>query len=218
MPLPKKGTPEYEAWRNSQAYGRFREKQRRKAKHRWQDEEYREKQRETVIQAMRNVCAAKAYRQKLSQARLKLWQDEKYRESQKQIRQSEEFREKVSQVMLKTWQDPEYAQKILTQFLRQTRPEKEMEQLLDELFPGEYKYVGDGQFIIGGKNPDFININGQKKIIEVYGDYWHADDDPQERIDFFHRYGFDCLVIWESELQEVDSVVEKLVEFHTDVR
>ena len=31
-----------------------------------------------------------------------------------------------------------------------------------------YKFVGNGEFFIERKNPDFININGEKKAIEVY--------------------------------------------------
>ena len=37
----------------------------------------------------------------------------------------------------------------------------------------EYDFVGDGKIMIGTKNPDFINIK-IKKIIEVFGDYWHT--------------------------------------------
>jgi len=31
-----------------------------------------------------------------------------------------------------------------------------------------YKFVGNGKFFIGKKNPDFVNTNGQKIAIEVY--------------------------------------------------
>lgn len=249
MPFPKKGTPEYEAWKNSPQYEELREKHRRRAKHRWQNEEYQERQRESrkqihqskecrekkrqvMLKVWQNEEYRKKHREKLRQAHhseesrekkrqamLEVWRDEEYRKKHQaevcQACQSQEFKEKMRQVLRHLWQDPEYAQRVLTSLHQQTQPERQIEHLLDRLFPGEYQYVGLGEVIIGGKIPDFININGQKKIIEVYGDYWHQNDDPQERIDFFHRYGFDCLVIWESELQEVDSVVEKLVEFHS---
>ncbi len=77
-----------------------------------------------------------------------------------------------------------------------------------------YKYVGNGEVIIGFKNPDFINVNGEKKVIELYGDYWHRNDNPQDRIDHFKKYGFDCLVIWERELKNKDSLLIKLKEFN----
>jgi hypothetical protein len=89
--------------------------------------------------------------------------------------------------------------------------------LLNSLFPDQYKYVGDGEVIIGGKNPDFININGQKKVIEYYGDRWHQGDNPQDRIDIFAQYGFDCLIIWGSELKNMDRVAKRLKIFHEKI-
>jgi G:T-mismatch repair DNA endonuclease (very short patch repair protein) len=87
--------------------------------------------------------------------------------------------------------------------------------LLDDLFPGEYQYVGGGQLILCGKCPDFANVNGQKKLIEVFGDYWHRGQDPAWRIALFARLGFQTLVVWESELaNEPEMVVARLQEFH----
>ena len=54
--------------------------------------------------------------------------------------------------------------------LRPTKPEKKLVGIKNECkLP--YKYCGDGSVIIGGLNPDFINTNGEKKLIEVFGDY-----------------------------------------------
>lgn len=98
-----------------------------------------------------------------------------------------------------------------------TKPEKKMGEILNGLFPMEYKFVGDGQIWIGNKNPDFININGQKKLIEVWGDYWHRHDIPDNLINNYLRYGFKTLIIWEHELNENLPSVElmsKLRDFH----
>lgn len=80
-----------------------------------------------------------------------------------------------------------------------------------------YKYVGDGELIIRQFNPDFINCNGQKKIIEMFGTYWH---DLQEnrgrdkvRLKTYSQYGFKTLIIWEHELKEIDKVLEKVKRF-----
>jgi len=98
---------------------------------------------------------------------------------------------------------------------RRVRPNKQelkIDAILGELsLP--YRYIGDGQFIIGGRCPDFLNVNGQKKLIELYGKHWHRDDDPQERIDYFAQYGFKTLVIWETELKAVESLKHRLLEF-----
>jgi len=112
------------------------------------------------------------------------------------------------------WQDPEYVQKQMkARGLTPNKTEIWLENLLDKTFPGEWKYVGDGEVIISGKCPDFININGQKKIIELFGDYWHKGQDPQDRIDIFSPYGYKTLVIWEKELKDFKSLRKKIFDF-----
>lgn len=76
-----------------------------------------------------------------------------------------------------------------------------------------FEYVGDGSFWVGRLNPDFKNNNGEKKVIEVFGDYWHKGEDPKDRIDAFGRLGYDCMVIWEHELKNPNSVIEKIKKF-----
>lgn len=98
--------------------------------------------------------------------------------------------------------------------LKPNKSEIKLEKTLKEILPDEYKYVGDFSFILGGKNPDFMNVNGQKKLIELYGDYWHNNDDPQERIDFFKQYGFDTLVIWEHELKDIEVLKKNILKFN----
>lgn len=110
--------------------------------------------------------------------------------------------------------DPDFLKKWRESVKRTpNKSEKALMALLDKLFPSEYKYVGDAQFWLGGKNPDFMNVNGQKKLIELYGDYWHRNDDPQERIDHFKKYGFDTLVIWGSKLKKISPLSKKLEHF-----
>ena len=76
-----------------------------------------------------------------------------------------------------------------------------------------FKYVGNLQFVLGGKCPDFLNINGKKQLIELFGNYWHtskARETAQQRVDHFKQYGFDTLVIWQDELRNERNVVEKI--------
>jgi hypothetical protein len=101
--------------------------------------------------------------------------------------------------------------------IRPNKPETFLLNLLEEMYPGDYKYVGDGEIVIAGKCPDFININGQKKIIEHYGDYYHRNDDPQDRIALFAKYGYSTLIVWERELKDVESLKAKIREF-TDTK
>jgi len=122
--------------------------------------------------------------------------------------------EKNSKNIKRFWQTPEYvAKQMEARGVKPNKPEKFLTKLFQKLFPNQWKYVGDGQFILAGKCPDFVNINGQKKIIELYGDYWHKDDNPQDRIDLFAKYGYQTLVIWEHELKDIKQLLGKLMGF-----
>jgi len=96
------------------------------------------------------------------------------------------------------------------------------ETLLIKLFKKlklNYKYVGDYKLWIDGKNPDFIN-DEKKKIIEFFG-WRHTKeatgilngDHEQTRIDHFNKNGYNCLVIWENELKNINDVIQRILEF-----
>lgn len=131
---------------------------------------------------------------------------------------------KISLSHKRLWRNPTFAKEMFAKFslCRPTRPEKQLYSLLNRLFPGEYKYVGDGDVWIGGKNPDFINVNGQKKIIELFGDYWHGQavtgmsrrQHREERQALFATHGYQVLVIWQHELENRAKVKKKLKAFH----
>ena len=103
--------------------------------------------------------------------------------------------------------------------IKPNKPETLILKLLKKHYPNEYKYVGDGQVIIGGCNPDFINVNGKKHIIECYGDYWHTDrvrcykETEEGRIKLFSQYGYRTLIIWENELKDDKKLLEKIQSF-----
>jgi len=91
--------------------------------------------------------------------------------------------------------------------------ELRFQEFLNRYFPGEWKYVGNGEIWIAGKCPDFWNTNGRKQIIELFGSYFHKPEDEQVRKDHFSKYGYETLVIWESELKDLDSVRSKIQNF-----
>lgn len=97
--------------------------------------------------------------------------------------------------------------------MKPNKAEIYLAELLENICPGEWAYVGDGQLIIAGRNPDFANINGKKQLIELYGDWWHRGEDPQDRIALFSQYGYKTLIIWESELKQPQEVIKRIVEF-----
>jgi len=135
---------------------------------------------------------------------------------------SAELCAKLSAIHRALWENPEYRDRAIQAMrkgmvIRPTAPERQMRTLLDTHFPGEWKYVGNGDVIIGGKNPDFMNVNGRKAVIEVFGDYWHSkrvtgkepEQEVADRIAHFARYGFDCLVIWERETCDESTMLKK---------
>ena len=83
---------------------------------------------------------------------------------------------------------------------------------LEDRFPGEWMYNGDGSqgVVIGGKIPDFVNVNGKKEVIEVFGTYWHGEDEVEQKIAHYKKYGFKCIVLWDYECYFVKDVEGKL--------
>ena len=90
------------------------------------------------------------------------------------------------------------------------KAEMKLDEILQKAFPKEWKYVGDGRFLIEGYSPDFINVNGKKQIVEMFGDYWHQGQNPIKRINLFKQYGYKCVVIWERELKNPNAVIQKV--------
>lgn len=132
--------------------------------------------------------------------------------------QTEEVRQRLSKTVKKLWRDPGYvkrvtANRIEKQKIKPNKAERELEALLQSNFPNTWKYVGDGQVWFGRKCPDFININGKKQIIELFGAYWHSISDIAKRVEYFKQYGFTTLVIWDDELKDVGRVLRKVKSF-----
>jgi hypothetical protein len=93
-----------------------------------------------------------------------------------------------------------------------------LEALFDQVTSDKIRFVGNGQWwkqLPNGayRNPDF-KVTGQNKVIDLWGDYWHKDDDPFISIEMFHRIGIECLIFWEHEIYEnLEWVLELTKEF-----
>lgn len=90
---------------------------------------------------------------------------------------------------------------------------------LNKESPNIWKYVGDGQVWIAGANPDFLNINGQKLLIETYTpyfkerDYGSVENYIEQRGTHFLKYGFKTLFLdlyeenWDLLIEQVEDFV-----------
>lgn len=91
----------------------------------------------------------------------------------------------VNTWMKEKWQNEKFREETLSKLFKglQNRPTSLEKQMIDFIKQHNlpYKYVGDGSFWIGRKNPDFININGGKKLIEVGNLYHHQDNYEDQR-------------------------------------
>lgn len=128
-----------------------------------------------------------------------------------------------SQTYKALWQNPVWAatrvQRIVAaRHIKPNKAEVTLLKLLETLFPNQWKYVGDGAFVVGRLNPDFVNINGRKQIIELFGDYWHKPEEEERRRKVFAEYGFVTLIIWERDLGDVDVVASKITEFNNEYK
>jgi len=130
---------------------------------------------------------------------------------------TKESKNKISKASIKNWKNPIYRDKViktsnLGMHLRPNQPEK----ILQNLLPKSFKYVGNKNFRIDRYNPDFINLK-QKKIIELFGDYWHNLDSYKKRdkrkLKIYKNNGYKTLIIWQHELKDINKVINKIKKF-----
>jgi len=136
--------------------------------------------------------------------------------------------------MKRRWSDIEYKNRVISKTMSScgksfNEKERILFNVVEELFPDEFEYVGNGKIMIGGKCPDIINKNGQKQIIELFGCYWHGcltcfpelkdKDNSVERIEYFKKCGYNTLIIWEHELKldNKDNLINKIINFVKEV-
>lgn len=120
-----------------------------------------------------------------------------------------EVKKRLSSITKTYWKKPDYVKKQMK--ARNARPNHQ-EKFMVKCFPF-LQYVGDGALVIGGKCPDF-KVKDQKKLVELFGNYWHDIDEEGERISHFKKYGWSCVVVWDSELKTAFPIVaDKLNDF-----
>lgn len=150
-------------------------------------------------------------REKVRLAQKRLWKNKNYKSKMsKKLRESWTTRRKNLKkiFMKKQWLDKTYRDNTVRKILKgiHNKPNSFEKQIIElsKKHKLPYKFVGDGKFILAGKNPDFINCNGHKKIIETYASYWHPKNYVSIRKKLFLRYGYETIFLSEKDLMAPD--------------
>jgi very-short-patch-repair endonuclease len=111
----------------------------------------------------------------------------------------------------KGWSETEWGKQVIQNRFKKhysmSRPERILNNIIEK-YKLPFKFVGNGELIVGKKLPDFIYLNDGKKIIEVFSDYWHRDDiaklwhqTEKGTIEYYKQQGFNVLIIWERDIK-----------------
>lgn len=123
---------------------------------------------------------------------------------------NEQWRTNQSESQKESWaNDPDRAEKCL-QFRKPNSKEIILDNLLAQNFPGQWEYVGNGSAKIGRKVPDWISTDGKRGVIELFGERWHNITEESQLIQYYNEHGYCCLVIWVAELNNPQTVIEKV--------
>lgn len=128
----------------------------------------------------------------------------------------------------KQWQNPQFVRKVLRGlFKKPNKSEARLSKIIKK-YNLPLKYVGSGEVIIDGKVPDFIVLDDGKQVVELFGRPWHDPNHTYHspkiefertedgRKQFFRQRGYDCLIIWDDELNNEKGVAERIKSFVID--
>jgi len=138
---------------------------------------------------------------------------------------SEDHRKKLSESLKGRKHSPTRIQAIIDGLTKSrkkpramTKPEKLVLGILQILFPSgsPFQFAGDRKFWIkmaNGRyrNPDFV-CESNKKIIEVFGRYWHRNDKTDEVISQYAECGWKCLIVWDDEIAGANDRILKFAQ------
>jgi len=117
----------------------------------------------------------------------------------------------------RNWQIQEYREKVIRNSLKALlkRPTKLEQKFIKfcKKYSLPFRYCGNGSLLVGYKNPDFVESNEKKMCIETANYYHHQGNWSQKRIEHFARYGWKCLVLWEEEFKDEQSLLNKIKVF-----
>lgn len=169
------------------------------------------------------------YKKRMSKTHKRDWENPEYREKHRKALietwKRPGYKERFLKTMAKKWANPEFKNKRLQEMysgmnVSPNKFETIIFEILNKLYPHEWDFTGDGKVTFNNLKPDFTNVNGQKKIIECFGTYWHSEEiiryehqGEEGRKQVYAEFGYSTLVIWENELNDMEAVVEKIRAF-----
>ena len=181
-----------------------------------------EEARKKMSEAKKGRLRSEETRRKLSEANTgKTLSDvhkQKLSEAHKGKHHSEEAKKKNREASKKQWQDPDFIKKVMIG--RNKTPNKDelfVDSVLQKYRPKHWKFNGNFEagVSIAGLIPDFVNINGQKVVIEVFGEPFHDPVLARKvlkrnirwtvtefgRKAVFAQLGYKCIVLWSRDLR-----------------
>jgi hypothetical protein len=109
------------------------------------------------------------------------------------------------------WENSDYIKKVYDGLGRRpTKPEERLMNIFSKYFP-ELQYNGDFRLGVSLRRliPDFINVNGAKEVVEVFGERFHKASQVDEKIARYKQLGYNCLILWSKDVmrrEEADIV------------
>lgn len=138
---------------------------------------------------------------------------------------TDKARERNSEAKCKNWNDAEFIKNWMNAtHAKPNKLEKHVATILEELYPKEWAYNGNFEegVVLRGMIPDFININGRKTVVEVFGNAYHDPETAYVEVDWkrqefgrvatYARLGYKCVILWEDKIKEegIDYIREKM--------
>lgn len=134
---------------------------------------------------------------------------------------TEDTKRKLSLTNKELWKNPEFKEKKLKAMLKglfksPTSLEKQYIKLFKK-YNLPFNYVGNGKLIIDGRNPDFVESNGKKIVIDVrhtkvceFMQKITHEQYKARRIKHFAKNGWKCLLFFETGLEDERKIVEEI--------
>ena len=210
----------------------FRKMRSEKAKELWTNADFRKHMSRTISAWATDQWANNApYRHNRIQEYKRRWANPIFKAKMMTKFHHPLYKDRHREQAKRLWSDPSYREKTVRAIMkatlrRPTKPEVILNKSLESIYPGEFVYNGNNAGVVLGKCiPAFVNINGKKQVIDLFGCYWHCckvcgyKDRQQRRskdnarLKSLHELGWNSLVIWEHELTDILKLKNKLQRF-----